>query len=303
MNASFMKMNYADFLSETMAFLKATEENSRLLYIEKPNLEKQYKVLIGNYESSIMEMELEAELMQRKVELIQAAINRREPIDMDAIDAMLEQEKQTRLAQINGAGCSDSAIIDNEEHTKQGELSAEELDELQHLYKDIITQYHPELNPGATAIQKELFAKALEAYKNKDLDALKLIHGMLFEDLEDMELALEVSPGSCTADDSEAQCACKKATPDFSVLHWKINLSAKLLRLKRENIHQKLTEIMEANENLQKGFPFTAKEVIFDEAKRNEYLSSLRFREEKAKRDISDFTQRINEMVGEQAHG
>ena len=303
MQASFLKMIYADLLSETMAFLKATEEHHRLIYIEKPNLEKLYKTLIGNYEQSVMAKELEAELSARKVELIQAAINRREPIDMEAIEAMLAEERQKRLEQINGAGGSDKALT-GEDKSHIGELSPEEMEELQHLYKDITASFHPEINTQATIVQKELYQKALEAYKNQDLEAMKLIHSMLFHTGDDMDLDLEVQPGEAADDDTLMHNIVEHFLTDYELARslYPCFIPAKedeVLRVKQDGIHQKLNDCLQANEMLQKGFPFNAREVIENESKRGEYLASLRFREESAMRDIESNHQKIAEMAGE----
>ena len=303
-DASFLKMIYADLLSDRLAFLKAAEENNRLLYIEKPNLERLYKTLIGNYEQSVMEKELEAELMQRKVELIQAKINRREPIDMEAIEAMLAEERQSRLDEINGMGGSDKQLTSEADETD----SAEDTAKLQSLYSEIMKNFHPELNPNATATQKELFDKALEAYKNRDLDALQLIYDMLFEVVEGSGMEIEIPISfSVAGADKEIEEIVEYYSTDYELARMLYPFFTpmkedEILRIKSESMHAKLAECLEANEMLQKSFPYDAREVILDEKKREEYLAALRYREMNAEHDITDCQKRIKEMVGEQ-HG
>ena len=95
------KQTFYDWLarevtSSRMALVRLYENRDRLLYVEAPQLRKKYMDVIGVYEEPVLQAELEVSLLRRKVELIQIAINRREPVDLIAIDTQLEKEKQEK---------------------------------------------------------------------------------------------------------------------------------------------------------------------------------------------------------------
>ena len=63
-----------------LALLAAYETKDRLLYVEAPALRQEYMLKIGTQEEKVLEAELSVAMLRRKLELIQTAINRREPV-------------------------------------------------------------------------------------------------------------------------------------------------------------------------------------------------------------------------------
>lgn len=82
------------------ALLTRIEQLDTLRYVEAPKLRNEYMVKIGTTEDEVLNAELDAKMLQRKLELIQIKRNRREPIDMAEIDQQIEAERQVLL----GAG-------------------------------------------------------------------------------------------------------------------------------------------------------------------------------------------------------
>ena len=64
------------------ALLTRIEQLDTLRYVEAPKLRNEYMVKIGTTEDEVLNAELDAKMLQRKLELIQIKRNRREPIDM-----------------------------------------------------------------------------------------------------------------------------------------------------------------------------------------------------------------------------
>ena len=83
------------------ALLVALEKKDNLLYIEEPELKEEYMQKIGIYEEQILKLELEVSLQEKKKLLIQTAINRREPIDLEAIEKQLEEERSKQLHRLS----------------------------------------------------------------------------------------------------------------------------------------------------------------------------------------------------------
>ena len=78
--------------SSRMALISLYESRDRILYIEAPTLRKKYIGIFGEIENAVLQSELETALLRRKVELIQTAINRRERIDLEQIEAQIKDE-------------------------------------------------------------------------------------------------------------------------------------------------------------------------------------------------------------------
>ena len=83
--------------SSRMALVTLYENRDRLLYVEAPPLRKRYMDIFGAVEEPVLEAELEVSLLRRKVEMIQTALNRREPVDLAAIDARLQDERERQV--------------------------------------------------------------------------------------------------------------------------------------------------------------------------------------------------------------
>lgn len=60
--------------------------------------------------------------------------------------------------------------------SKMDVLSEEDTAEVKKLYRSIVKNLHPDLNPKATEAEKELFYQATEAYEQGDLSALQVIY-------------------------------------------------------------------------------------------------------------------------------
>lgn len=90
------------------ALLVVLEKRDKLLYVEEPALREEYMQKIGVYEEQVLKAELEVNLTEKKKQLIQTAINRREPVDLEAIEKQLEEERKEQLGQLNQSYKRDS---------------------------------------------------------------------------------------------------------------------------------------------------------------------------------------------------
>lgn len=78
-NQSFYSLFGQEVNTLGVALLGLYEKKDRLLYVEAPQIRKRYMEAVGNFEEGVLNDELELSLLHRKAELIQIAINRREP--------------------------------------------------------------------------------------------------------------------------------------------------------------------------------------------------------------------------------
>ena len=130
----------SEVITSQCVLLSLYEQLDTLQYVEGPRLEREYMKVFGTYEEEVIRQEIECELLEKKQCMIQAAINRKEPIDEAAIDAEIDKERE-RLYQ---------EAVGDTERQEYAELSAEQFDAMQELYREIVKEFHPQMHPEIT---------------------------------------------------------------------------------------------------------------------------------------------------------
>lgn len=280
--------------SSKCALLTLYEQRDKLLYIDGPQLERDYMEKIGSYEETIIKEEIECELLQKKQQMIQAAINRREPIDEAAIDAEIEKLRQEMYQE----------AISSPAPQGYAELSEEQSDELQELYREIVQEFHPQMHPELNEVHHKLFLKAQEAYRLRDVSALRLIHDMLFSTLEDegaiglmMELMVRVN-----AAEEEDETLKEVNMTDYSMaakLYSSFIPTVEEASIKEELSRFKLQtdQVMQEMDKMKTTFPYTTAEMLSDPEKVQEYREELEHRLFVAKEEILRRTEEIRTML------
>ena len=148
-------------------------ERDDLLFNICKNIEAKYIQSVGALEYKVYKAECLYRQLKRKAQLIQAKKNCQVPIDVSEIDRQLEDEMEEykqamgqRLRAINKALSWFSGKI----------VPPKLVEEEKRLYRSIVKALHPDLNPDLTQEQKEMFLRAVEAYKTHDIEALRLIY-------------------------------------------------------------------------------------------------------------------------------
>lgn len=280
--------------SSKCALLTLYEQRDKLLYIDGPQLEREYMEKIGSYEETIIKEEIECELLQKKQQMIQAAINRREPIDEAAIDAEIEKQRQEMYQE----------AISSPAPQGYAELSEEQSDELQELYREIVQEFHPQMHPELNEVHHKLFLKAQEAYRLRDVSALRLIHDMLFSTLEDegaiglmMELMVRVN-----AAEEEDETLKEVNMTDYSMaakLYSSFIPTVEEASIKEElsRFKSQTDQVMQEMDRMRTTFPYTAAEMLSDPEKVQEYREELEHRLFVAKEEILRRTEEIRTML------
>jgi len=176
------------------ALLNLYEQRDRMIYMEGPELEQTYMIQIGSYEETVIREEMECELLEKKQNMIQAAINRREPVNEKAIDEEIDRQRAELLKEAGGG----------EAPQAYASLPEDKYDKLQTLYREIVEDFHPQMHPEHTEVHKELFEKAQDCYRCRDLAALELVHEMLYSTKkQDGGITLELMMSLKAAEGSE----------------------------------------------------------------------------------------------------
>lgn len=152
------------------------QERDTLRLVECPGIEARYMTLIGALECQAFREEVAYRRTKRKMEMLQALANRREHIDEEKIEQLLDEQMaeyqqrlDDRIEKLNDmvAG-SGSASGDH------GSAAGTE-EEVRRLYHDIVKGLHPDLHPDQSDQDVEMFYRAQNAYESRDVKALRII--------------------------------------------------------------------------------------------------------------------------------
>jgi len=287
-----------------LALLAAYETKDRLLYVEAPALRQEYMLKIGTQEEKVLEAELSVAMLRRKLELIQTAINRREPVDEAKIDKMLEKEREDRLQELEDADRTLKELP---------ELSDEEKKEMQRIYRRVIDDYHPGLHPDLSDTQKALYQKAMEAYQQQDLEALRLVSDMMYDTTEEFEWTVkfgEDDESEPTAEEKRERyhSMAVRLSTDYTLAK---ELYSSFAQLEDDVIiinaidqyRRTREEVLSEVGQIRAGFPFNAKETLSSSKLTAEYISDLASRQRRCDEEINELNVRIAKLLEVSAHG
>ncbi len=293
-------LNREIFASKT-AVLALYEKRDRLLYIDGPRIEKQYMEAVGYYEETVIREEIEVELLEKKRQMLQIARNRREPIDLDAIEKAIELERKKMFEEAIGSSAP----------TEYAMLTEEEEKELQFLYREIVQDFHPQMHKDLTDTHRELFRKAQDAYRRKDLEAMRLVHDMLYDKMSEEELKalLEILAEMNEGTDVENKEAERPDhTTDFSLTKviydaFKPTMYEITAQEELKKYEKMSAEIVNEMKEIRSQFPYTATEMLASEEGIAEYKKQLEERLRIAASERRKKTQEIDRILKEVAHG
>ncbi len=271
------------------ALLTLYEQRDRLQYIEGPRLEKEYMDAVGDYENTVIKEEIECELLDLKRQIIQTAINRREPIDESAIDAEIDAERTKMLDDAANSAAPAEYV----------ELTPEQGTELQKLYHDIVKNFHPQTHPEQTESHRKLFQKAQEAYRCNDLEALRLIYDMLCSTTDGgFEVTVELSNGAETDFNFVGQDYTLDYAAAAQIYDCFVSTSEEMsIREEWARCRLLTDDVMNEIERLRADFPYSASDMLADPNKIQAYKEDLAYRLRTAVQERERRTLEIKEML------
>ena len=151
-------------------------ERDELQFVICKNIETEYMLKLGSIEYRAYEAQCLSLRLKRKIELIQAKKNRQEKIIISAIEEVLDNEFVEYQRQLDEQITKMNAAL---KRSKAEILTDEENKELKKLYRKIVKALHPDINPDVSEAQVNLFDNAVQAYKNGDLNTLRIIGEMV----------------------------------------------------------------------------------------------------------------------------
>ena len=110
-------------------------------------IETEYVLQFGELEYNAWELFCESSRLAREIELIQAKLNREEPVNLREVQAQLDKEFTEYMAKLEEQREAMASALD---YTQQPKLSEEEAADLKALYWELVKATHPDMNPGAS---------------------------------------------------------------------------------------------------------------------------------------------------------
>lgn len=265
-NKIILNLEYENLKKELLK--KRTElsmlvlQRDELKYVICKNIETKYMLELGSLEYCLYQSECIIMRLKRKVELIQMRINRQEKIDVSAIDKLLDEQFREYQQKL------EEKIKKMNEAIERGNgevLTEQQAKELKKLYRAIVKALHPDLNPNVTKQQIKLFQNAVTAYKNGDLQTLRIINEMI--------------SNNHSEDDN---------TDNIE------KMRNELIRLDRM-----ISSINGDIEKIKSEYPYTMKDILFDKEQLNQRKQELKDNIDQCNELVSFYKTKIQHLLGD----
>ena len=265
-NEIILNLEYENLKNELLK--KRTElsilvlQRDELKYVICKNIETKYMLELGSLEYCLYQSECIIMRLKRKVELIQMRINRQEKIDVSAIDKLLDEQFREYQQKLEEKIKKMNEAIER----NNGEvLTEQQVKELKKLYRAIVKALHPDLNPNVTKQQIKLFQNAVTAYKNGDLQTLRIINEMISNNQSEYD----------NTDNIE-------------------KMRDELIRLDRM-----ISSINGDVEKIKSEYPYTMKDILFDKEQLNQRKEELKDNIDQCNELVSFYKTKIQHLLGD----
>ena len=267
-------------ISARYRLITLLEAKDKMLYVDAPDLRNAYLAAFGDLEDQVLEAELKVSLLQEKLRLIRIAVNRREKVDISAIEKKLLKKKELLLHEAEAADRSLTPVP---------QLTDEEKEEMQSIYKQIISVFHPAINTELTEAQKDLYQKATDAYRRQNYKEIKLLSNMLFIEIRDTEkisaeVVSDAKPDPDKKDSGKLLHSYSESlAADYSLAAelyecFEMQEDEAVILSAMENDNKQFKSLEKDIKEIRSGFPFNAEKVINDPAKAAEHREDLNVR-------------------------
>jgi len=228
----------------------------RLKNVDSLMLRTEYNHYFGELEQEVIAKYYRYCLLKRKLEMIQAAVNRGKEPKMASINKILEAEADEYNAHLRFR----AEEIKKLSTVTFKELSDDDAAQAKVLYQQIVRALHPDLNPDATETDCENLQQAVEAFANGDVATLEAVATVL-------EMSGKMNPKS--------------------------DGSMEELKKQRDHLASTAEKLADQLKKIKSTFPMNQEALLRDKVLINEKIIALKKESEEYDAVIDSYIQRI----------
>lgn len=135
-----------------------------------PALEAEFLTKLGPGRTRVLEIQLENRRLQRRIESIQACLNRGRVPDLERIDQALEEELSAWTEEV----ARQRRQVEKARQALVEPMPVAELRQIRSLYRELVKLLHPDLNP-VTPERARLWLQVQHAWQQGDAQGLELL--------------------------------------------------------------------------------------------------------------------------------
>jgi hypothetical protein len=171
-NYENLKVEHGLLLDELAMLIFEREE---LVNTIGPNLQALYLKKVGSFQLEVFNLDFETKRLKRKIDLIQSYINKNLKPDEKIIDEQIEAETLDWKIQIDELAKN----IKSAENHLSSLLTPADSREIKRIYRLLVRKLHPDVNAGFSAENNNLWMRIQKAYKDSDLNELRILELLL----------------------------------------------------------------------------------------------------------------------------
>jgi len=244
-----------------LEFLDLFTRHKEMVEHESMILTSLYLEKLGHLQLELLQKQTEASRLKMKMKLIQAAFNRNEQPDLEAIDSIIENRLKDYYASIE----AQAVALDDARNVLSHLLSEEDTRKLKETFRVLCKRLHPDLNPNQTETEKDLFIRVKAAYDLQQIAELQKI--LLFLD--------------------------EKEHDDISLL------TGNEKKERIAHLHENIEALQDKIAWLKLNFPFNIVELIYNEKEISLRQADLRNQIGASAEEIEKYSNIINLMTDE----
>lgn len=146
-------------------------ERERLVHVVRHSLEALYLAVFGSLKHELLTLQVTNRRAVRRLELMQAALNRGVLPDLAVVDRVLDAEFLEWEARLR----RERAKVDTALHMLSETVSPEEEHALRSLFRALALKLHPDVNPSQTPEAARIWLAIQDAYRCGDLGRMKAL--------------------------------------------------------------------------------------------------------------------------------
>jgi hypothetical protein len=245
-----------------VVYIKLLNDKDVLVEWGKPQLEALYNTRIGYLQIEKLQLQLRINALKRKIELVHAAINLEEPININEIELDVASE----LAEAEAPIMNEVGKLEDSKELLSNLGSPVDSAELRKKYRQLAMQLHPDINDNLTEDQQSLWHIVMDAYDTCDLEILKAVPVVYEKEL--VAIANKIA-----------------------------SLTGEEITLKIEALKEGIKIMNEQIPQIRNEFPFTIEEQIKDEEWVRSQTQELKKELDKLRQSESELTLQYQQII------